>query len=49
MSTFDRVADIVSQQMGVELEDVTRTSSLADLGADSLDVVEIVIMGGDKP
>lgn len=43
MSTFGRVADIISQQMGVDVEGITHTSNLADLGADSLDVVEIMI------
>ncbi len=40
----DRVIDIVVQQLGVEKEKVNATSSFVDdLGADSLDTVELVM------
>ncbi len=45
MSTvFDRVKARVGHQLGVEEDTVTRESSFVeDLGADSLDVVELVM------
>eukprot|EP00954_Amorphochlora_amoebiformis_P015631 1226408-Amorphochlora_amoeboformis.AAC.1 len=40
---FAKVQDIVSEQLSIEKEKVTETSTFADLGADSLDTVEIVM------
>jgi acyl carrier protein len=43
-STEERVIDIVSSQLGVDKEKVnTETSFVNDLGADSLDTVELVM------
>ena len=43
-STFERVKDIVAEQLGVDKEKVAiETSLVNDLGADSLDVVELVM------
>ncbi len=43
-STFDRVKAIVVEQLGVEEDEVTESASFVeDLGADSLDVVELVM------
>ncbi len=43
-STFERVQDIVSEQLGVDKEKITaETSFVNDLGADSLDTVELVM------
>ena len=40
----DRIHSIVAEQLGVERADVTKDASiLDDLGADSLDVVELVM------
>ena len=40
----DRVVDIVAEQLGVDKEKVTpETSFVNDLGADSLDTVELVM------
>lgn len=40
----DRVIDIVVEQLGVKKEDVTKDASFVDdLGADSLDTVELVM------
>ncbi len=40
----DRIQSIVAGQLGVELAEVTKDASiLDDLGADSLDVVELVM------
>ena len=44
MSTFDRVKKVVVQQLEVAEDEVTETASFVDdLGADSLDVVELVM------
>eukprot|EP00467_Chlorarachnion_reptans_P024476 CAMPEP_0114495846 /NCGR_PEP_ID=MMETSP0109-20121206/5442_1 /TAXON_ID=29199 /ORGANISM="Chlorarachnion reptans, Strain CCCM449" /LENGTH=144 /DNA_ID=CAMNT_0001673055 /DNA_START=55 /DNA_END=489 /DNA_ORIENTATION=+ len=40
---FEKVQDIVSEQLSIDKEKVTETSTFADLGADSLDTVEIVM------
>lgn len=40
----ERVIDIVSEQLGVEKDKISReTSFVTDLGADSLDTVELVM------
>ena len=40
----DRVRAIIAEQLGVKLEEVTDTASFVeDLGADSLDTVELVM------
>ena len=44
MSVEERVIEIVSEQMGVSKDQVTKeTSFVNDLGADSLDTVELVM------
>lgn len=44
MSTFDRVKKVVVEQLDVNEEEVTPQASFVDdLGADSLDVVELVM------
>ena len=43
-SVMERVNDIVSEQLGVDKEKITaETSFVNDLGADSLDTVELVM------
>ena len=43
-SVAERVTEIVSEQMGVNKDQVTpETSFINDLGADSLDTVELVM------
>ncbi len=44
-STFDRVKNVISEQLGVEdLESITvDTTFIDDLGADSLDIVELIM------
>ncbi len=40
----DRIQSIVAEQLGVELAELTKDASIFDdLGADSLDVVELVM------
>ncbi len=44
MSVEERVIEIVSEQMGVAKDQITKdTSFVNDLGADSLDTVELVM------
>lgn len=41
---FDKVREIIAQQLGVDKSKVTDTANFADdLGADSLDTVELVM------
>lgn len=43
-STFDRVRDIIVEQLDVKPEDVTMDASFKDdLDADSLDLVELIM------
>lgn len=43
-NTFERVAQVVSDRLGLDVEEVKLESSFRDdLGADSLDVVELVM------
>ena len=44
MATFDKVKDIVVEQLGVEADEVSIDSTfIDDLGADSLDIVELIM------
>lgn len=44
MSIIDKVKSIIVEQLGVEEQDVKMESSfIEDLGADSLDIVELVM------
>lgn len=44
MDIFGKVKDIVVEQLGVDEEEVTEQASFVDdLGADSLDIVELIM------
>lgn len=44
MTTFDKVKEIVVEQLGVDEADVAMDSTFVDdLGADSLDIVELIM------
>jgi len=44
MNTFDKVKEIIVEQLGVEEDEVTPEAAFVDdLGADSLDLVELVM------
>jgi acyl carrier protein len=43
MSVFDKVKSIVVDQLGVEEEEISLETSFADLNADSLDIVELIM------
>ncbi|HHT66016.1 MAG: acyl carrier protein [Caldicoprobacterales bacterium] len=41
---FEKIRDIVAEQLGVESSEITMESSFVDdLGADSLDIVELIM------
>ena len=47
--TFDKVKMIVADQLGKDINEITETTSLQDdLGADSLDAVEIIMALEDE-
>ncbi|MBR3049935.1 MAG: acyl carrier protein [Selenomonadaceae bacterium] len=44
MSTFERVKKIVKEQLGVEEDEIQMSTTMVDdLGADSLDIVELIM------
>lgn len=44
MSVFEKVKSIIVEQLGVDEDEVTADASfIEDLGADSLDIVELVM------
>ncbi len=49
MSVEDKVKSIIAEQLGVEASEVTEAASFTDdLGADSLDTVELVMEFEDE-
>jgi len=49
MAILDEVKDVVAEQLGVNLDEIKEESKFAeDLGADSLDVVELVMALEEK-
>ena len=48
-TTFEKVRGIVADQLGVEAEEVKEDSTFVDdLGADSLDIVELIMRFEDE-
>ena len=46
---FDKVKELISEQLDVKADDITEASNiLDDLGADSLDVVDLVMALEDE-
>lgn len=46
---FDKVKELISEQLDVEADDITEASNIQDdLGADSLDVVDLVMALEDE-
>ncbi len=43
MNIFEKVKAIVTEQLGVDAEEVALETSFDDLNADSLDVVELIM------
>ncbi len=49
MAVFDKVKELISEQLDVKADDITEASSIQDdLGADSLDVVDLVMALEDE-
>lgn len=49
MAVFDKVKELISEQLDVKGDDITEASSIQDdLGADSLDVVDLVMALEDE-
>ena len=49
MSVEAKVIDVVAEQLGVDKDKITRdTSFVNDLGADSLDTVELIMELGEE-
>lgn len=49
MAQFDNLKEIIVQQLGVPADKVTETASFQDdLGADSLDLVELIMAVEEK-
>jgi acyl carrier protein len=49
MSTFEKLQEIVSEQLGVSSEEVKPEASFVeDLGADSLDLTELIMAMEDE-
>lgn len=49
MSTFEKIRELIVEQLGVDSADVTAEALLVDdLGADSLDLVELVMVFEDE-
>lgn len=40
---FDEIREVICEQLGIEKEEVTLETTFDDLGADSLDLFQIVI------
>ncbi|MDN5346606.1 MAG: acyl carrier protein [Clostridia bacterium] len=40
---LEKVKEIVAEQLGVEVDDLTSETSFEDLNADSLDIVELIM------
>ena len=41
---FEKVRDIIAEELGIEVDEIKLDSSLADdLGADSLDAIELIM------
>lgn len=43
MGAFEKVKSIVVDQLGVDEEEISLETSFADLNADSLDIVELIM------
>ncbi|MDR1138293.1 MAG: acyl carrier protein [Clostridiales bacterium] len=45
---FDKVAQLLNQSREIPLDKITPTSTFADLGLDSLDVVDLLMLFEDE-
>jgi len=40
---FDKLKEIIKEELGFEVDNLTSESTLSDMGADSLDAVELIM------
>ncbi len=45
---YDKIAAIIADQLDMDIEDITSDSTFEDLGADSLDVVDVIMTLEDE-
>lgn len=45
---LDKIKEIISEQLGINENDITLDSTFEDLGADSLDLVELIMAFSDE-
>ncbi|MCD7771139.1 MAG: acyl carrier protein [Oscillospiraceae bacterium] len=45
---YDKIAAIIADQLDMDVEDITSDSTFEDLGADSLDVVDVIMTLEDE-
>ena len=45
---FEKLAALLSEQFGVDVDCITMDTSFEDLGADSLDIVEMTMAGEEE-
>jgi len=43
MSDFEKIKSIIVEQLGVDEDEITLDTTFADLNADSLDIVELIM------
>lgn len=43
MAVFEKIKDIVAEQLGVEKDEIKEETSFDELNADSLDIVELIM------
>ena len=48
MSTLDKVKKLLAEQLCITVDDIADDANIADLGADSLDVVEMLMTLEDE-
>ena len=49
MTTFDKIKDMIVDQLDVEADEVTMDANIQeDLGADSLDIVDLIMAVEDE-
>ena len=48
MDVAEKVKEIIAEELALDLEEVTADATFDDLGADSLDIVEVVMAFEDE-
>jgi acyl carrier protein len=48
MDVAEKVKEIIAEELALDLEEVTEDATFDDLGADSLDIVEVVMAFEDE-